>query len=316
MPVGINQPSNQIKLTNVSLVRMKKGAPSPAKLHTTTTNRVRTGKKRFEIACYKNKVLEYRNRIETDLSNVLQIENVFLNVSKGQVAPKADLEKAFPKKPLEAIIIDILENGELQVGEKERNAELERTKNEVIDIVAGKLVDPKTKRVYTSGMIEKALDGLSSQAATAQQQGDKKEEDGDDKGKAKELPKWTGIVTTKSAKSQALFAMKALIAHQPIPVARMQMKLRITCPTSVLKQAAKVAPKAQAAGDEKTTGTVKDAILSFMEDIESQDTVGAEWEAVGLVEPGAFKGLNELIEGQTKGRGNVEVLEMAVGADD
>jgi ribosome maturation protein SDO1 len=221
---------------------------------------------------------------------------------------------------LEAIIIDILENGELQVGEKERNAELERTKNEVIDIVAGKLVDPKTKRVYTSGMIEKALDGLSSQAASQQGDKDKKDaeskEDGEDKGKAKELPKWTGIVTTKSAKSQALFAMKALIAHQPIPVARMQMKLRITCPTSVLKQAAKMAPKAQAGGEEKTSGTVKDAILSLMENIESQDTVGAEWEAVGLVEPGAFKGLNELIEGQTKGRGNVEVLEMAVGADD
>ncbi|KAH8728157.1 SBDS protein C-terminal domain-containing protein [Phaeosphaeriaceae sp. PMI808] len=302
MPVGINQPSNQIKLTNVSLVRIKKG------------------KKRFEIACYKNKVLEYRNRIETDLSNVLQIENVFLNVSKGQVAPKADLEKAFPKKPLEAIIVDILENGELQVGEKERNAELERTKNEVIGIVAGKLVDPKTKRVYTSGMIEKALDGLSSNAALAQQQGETKEtdnkEDGEDKGKAKELPKWTGIVTTKSAKSQALFAMKALIAHQPIPVARMQMKLRITCPTSVLKQAAKIVPKASAGGEEKASGTVKDAILGLMEKLESQDVVGSEWEAVGLVESGAFKGLNELIEGQTKGKGNVEVLEMAVGADD
>jgi ribosome maturation protein SDO1 len=180
--------------------------------------------------------------------------------------------------------------------------------------VAGKLVDPKTKRVYTSGMIEKALDQLSSQAATAQHPagGDKKdaenkEDGGEDKGKAKELPKWTGIVTTKSAKSQALFAMKALIAHQPIPVARMQMKL--------LKQAAKTAPKA-AAGEEKSAGTVKDAILGLMENIESQDTVGAEWEAVGLVEPGAFKALNELIEGQTKGRGNVEVLEMAVGADD
>ncbi|RYN68367.1 hypothetical protein AA0118_g1374 [Alternaria tenuissima] len=299
MPVGINQPSNQIKLTNVSLVRMKKG------------------KKRFEIACYKNKVLEWRNKIEKDLSNVLQIENVFLNVSKGQVAPKADLEKAFPKKSLEDIITDILDHGELQVGEKERNAELERTKNEVIDIVAGELVDPKTKRVYTTGMIEKALDQLSSAAAT--QQGDKSEnkEDGEDKGKAKELPKWSGIVTNKSAKSQALFAMKALIAHQPIPVARMQMKLRVTCPTSVLKQAIKTAPKAQAGTEEKgTTGTVKDAILGFMENIESQETIGAEWEAVGLVEPGAFKGLNELIEGQTKGRGNVEVLEMAVGADD
>jgi len=279
--------------------------------------RMKKGKKRFEIACYKNKVLEWRNKIEKDISNVLQIENVFLNVSKGQVAPKADLEKAFPKKSLEDIITDILDHGELQVGEKERNAELERTKNEVIDIVAGKLVDPKTKRVYTTGMIEKALDQLSSAAAT--QQGDKSEnkEDGEDKGKAKELPKWSGIVTNKSAKSQALFAMKALIAHQPIPVARMQMKLRVTCPTSVLKQAIKTAPKAQAGTEEKgTTGTVKDAILGFMENIESQETIGAEWEAVGLVEPGAFKGLNELIEGQTKGRGNVEVLEMAVGADD
>lgn len=303
MPVGINQPSNQIKLTNVSLVRMKKG------------------KKRFEIACYKNKVLEWRNKIEKDLSNVLQIENVFLNVSKGQVAPKADLEKAFPKKTVEEIITDILENGELQVGEKERNAELERTKNEVIDIVAGKLVDPKTKRVYTTGMIEKALDGLSSQAA-AQQQSEKGEksadaENAEDKGKSKELPKWTGIVTTKSAKSQALFAMKALIAHQPIPVARMQMKLRVTCPTSVLKQPVKTAAKGQSGGDERAAaGTVKDALLGFMENIESQDTLGSEWEAVGLVEPGAFKGLNELIETQTKGRGNVEVLEMAVGADD
>ena len=215
------------------------------------------------------------------------------------------------------------------MGEKERNAELERTKNEVVDIVAGKLVDPKTKRVYTTGMIEKALDQLSTQAAA--HQGDKadKPEKGDkaeaaaegadapeDKGKAKELPKWTGIVTNKSAKSQALFAMKALIAHQPIPVARMQMKLRITCPSSVLKQAIKHAPKSSASGEDKASGTVKDAILGFMEHVDSQDMVGAEWEAVGLVEPGAFKGLNELIEGQTKGRGNVEVLEMAVGADD
>ena len=99
---------------------------------------------------------------------MLQIENVFLNVSKGQAAPKADLEKAFPKKSLMEIITDILDHGELQVGEKERNAELERTKNEVIDIVAGKLVDPRTKRVYTTGMIEKALDQLSSAAASQQ----------------------------------------------------------------------------------------------------------------------------------------------------
>lgn len=126
-----------------------------------------TGKKRFEIACYKNKVLEYRSGVETDLDEVLQIPNVFLSVSKGQTAPKEDLAKAFgPKTSQDDIIMEILKKGEMQVGEKERHAQLEKVHNEVMTIVAGKLVDPKSKRVYTTGMIEKALDQLSSQGGS------------------------------------------------------------------------------------------------------------------------------------------------------
>ncbi|KAG4424921.1 hypothetical protein IFR04_001892 [Cadophora malorum] len=301
----INQPSNQIKLTNVSLVRLKKA------------------KKRFEIACYKNKVLEWRSGIETDLDNVLQINSVFLNVSKGQTAPSADLAKAFgAKTPVNDIILEILNKGELQVGEKERHAQLERVHNEVVGIVASKLVDPKTKRVYTTGMIEKALEMLSSQGSQAQNAGSgtgtpATGEDGEAKPKVKEHV-WTGVVATKSAKSQALEAMKALIAHQPIPVARARMRLRITCPTSILKQAAKGAPKPadDDEGEEKTKGTVKDRILSFIEQVETQDVVGSEWEVTGFVEPGAFKGLGDFIGNETKGQGRVEVLDMAVTHED
>jgi ribosome maturation protein SDO1 len=301
MPVLINQPSNQIKLTNVSLVRMKKG------------------KKRYEIACYKNKVLEWRSGVEKDLDNVLQIPNVFTNVSKGQVAPKADLIKSFgAKATTDEIVLEILNKGELQVGEKERHAQLERVHNEVIDIVAGKLVDPRTKRVYTSGMIEKALEQLSSQSQQPTEP--TTEAEGEDKGKAKDLPKWTGVVTNKSAKSQALDAMKALIAHQPIPVTRARMRLRITCPTSILKQSVKTAPKANAAEggepEEKAHGTVKEHILGFVEQVENQDVTGDEWEVVGFVEPGAFKTLTEFIGGHTKGRGRAEVLDMAVVHED
>ncbi|KAI8964148.1 UPF0023 family protein [Daldinia sp. FL1419] len=285
------------------------------------------GKKRFEIACYKNKVLEWRSGIETDLDEVLQIPNVFLNVSKGQTAPAAELTKAFGKdKPLNDIILEILNKGELQVGEKERSAQLDRVHNEVVSIVASKLVDPRTKRVYTTGMIEKALDMLSSQA---HQQNDKKPSEadsgagttatGDDaeaKPKAKEH-NWTGVVTTKSAKSQALEAMKALIAHQPIPVTRARMRLRITCSTNVLKQAVK-APKAaaDAEGEQKAPGTVKDKILSYVEQVETQDVMGSEWEVVGFVEPGAFKGLSDFVGNETKGQGRVEVLDMAVTHED
>ncbi|KAL7956243.1 SBDS protein C-terminal domain-containing protein [Trichoderma compactum] len=302
----INLPSNQIKLTNVSLVRLKKG------------------KKRFEIACYKNKVLEWRSGIETDLDNVLQIPNVFLNVSKGQTAPKEDLEKAFGKgKSTDEIVLEILKRGELQVGDKERAAQLERVHNEVISIVVSKLVDPRTKRVYTPGMIEKALDMLSSQAHSGEKTTDSgtatptTAEAGEAKPKTREHT-WTGVVTTKSAKSQALDAMKALIAYQPIPVARARMKLRVSCSTNVLKQAVK-APKAAAKeddGEAKAAGTVKDRILSYVEQVESQDVMGSEWEVVGFVEPGAFKALSDFIGNETKGQGRVEVLDMAVTHED
>ena len=286
---------------------------------------MKKGKKRFEIACYKNKVLEYRSGIETDLDNVLQIPNVFLSVSKGQTAPTQDLAKAFgPKTTVDDIIQEILRKGEMQVGEKERHAQAERLHNEVLDIVAGKLVDPRSKRVYTTGMIEKALEQISSQGSQSKQADRGKgsgtatpSADGEDsKAKRRDLPSWTGVVTTKSAKSQALEAMKALIAWQPIPVSRARMRLRVTCPTSLLKQAVKGAKKeAQDEGEaegEKAAGTVKDRILSYIEQVENQDMEGQEWEVIGFVEPGAFKGLGEFIGSETKGRGRVEVLDMAV----
>mmetsp|Transcript_17882 Transcript_17882/g.22719 ORF Transcript_17882/g.22719 Transcript_17882/m.22719 type:complete len:100 (-) Transcript_17882:474-773(-) len=73
----ITTPVNQIRLTNVAVVRLKKGG------------------KRFEIASYPNKVNEWRQGVETDIDEVLQIDTVFLNVSKGVIAKKEDLNKAF-----------------------------------------------------------------------------------------------------------------------------------------------------------------------------------------------------------------------------
>lgn len=45
---------------------------------------------------------------ETDLDEVLQISNVFVNVSKGQAAPTKDLEKAFGKIDMNDIVKEVL----------------------------------------------------------------------------------------------------------------------------------------------------------------------------------------------------------------
>jgi ribosome maturation protein SDO1 len=357
MPVGINQPSNRINLTNVSLVRLKKG------------------KKRFELACYKNKLLEYRSGTETDLDNVLQVPTIFLNVSKGETAPNSELAKAWPPTKNEdkgegdtgekvnkkggkkgkkhaaekhhdeaedgdqawkdMIITEILQKGEIQVNAGERKELLERMEREIVEEVAQRLVDPSTKRVYTTGMIRKGLDVLSKEGGHSPEKdglghklgklnlgekGNGKEstetpsgqetpttdsEQGKGKGKAtmkSDMPMWTGVSTEKSVKSQALQAIRALIAWQPIPVIRARMRLRITCPTSIGKQPVK--------GED--TGTIKDKILSFVEQVETQAVQGEEWEVIGFVEPGAFKTLGEFCAGETKGKGRVEVLDMAI----
>ena len=369
----IQQPANQIKLTNVSLVRYKKG------------------KKRFELACYKNKLLEYRSGTETDLDNVLQVPTIFLNASKGETAPNAELIKAWPLTPeadtkeaphggkgggkgkkskgkavtedadddqswKDSIIEEILKKGEIQVNANERKELLDRMEREIVEEVAQRLVDPQTKRVYTTGMIKKGLDVLSKQGGHTPAQdslghklgklnlgdGAKKggpagtkgsseasgqatpltDEDHDSGtgtpkgGKKSDVPTWTGVVTTKSVKQQALEAIRALIAWQPIPVMRARMRLRVTCPTNIAKQAAKSKATSGGEGEEADAGaakgTIKDRILSFVEQVEAQEVQGDDWEVVGFVEPGAFKALGEFIAAEMKGRGRLEVLDMAV----
>ena len=80
-----------------------------------------------------------------------------LQVSKGQTAKAADLEKAFGTTDISEVVKMILDKGELQVGGKEREQNLESMKKEIATGIAEKCVDPNTQRPHTVSMIEKAL---------------------------------------------------------------------------------------------------------------------------------------------------------------
>jgi ribosome maturation protein SDO1 len=106
MSMAIKQAVGQVRLTNVAIVRLKRQG------------------KRFEIACYKNKVMNWRNGVETDIDNVLQIDRVFTNVGKGVVANNKELVKVFGTADTEQVCRQILEKGEMQVSDKEREAQV------------------------------------------------------------------------------------------------------------------------------------------------------------------------------------------------
>lgn len=135
----ITQPVNQVRLTNVAIVRMNRHG------------------KRFEVACYRNKILNYRQGIETDLSEVLQTDRVFTNVSKGLFASSKDLQSAFETTDEEKVCRLILDKGQIQVSDMERNATLENTAREVANMVATKCVNPLSERPYTTNQIRDAM---------------------------------------------------------------------------------------------------------------------------------------------------------------
>lgn len=94
---------------------------------------------------------------EKDIDEVLQTHTVFTNVSKGQVAKKDDLMKAFGQDDQTEICKEILSKGELQVSDKERHSALDSMYKDIATTVADKCVNPESKRPYPVSMIEKAM---------------------------------------------------------------------------------------------------------------------------------------------------------------
>ena len=92
---------------------------------------LKVGKKEFEIACYPNKVKDWRNRIETDIDSVLQTREVFTNVTQGKKASKKDFQEAFDEKTKDEVILEILNKGNLQVSELEWESEHSKLKVDI-----------------------------------------------------------------------------------------------------------------------------------------------------------------------------------------
>jgi ribosome maturation protein SDO1 len=180
-------PTNQIRLTNIAVVRTKKVG------------------KRFEIACYRNKVVSWRNQVEKDIDEVLQSHTVFANVSKGQVAKKEDLIKAFGTDDQTEICKEILSKGELQVSDKERHSQNDQLFKDIATTVAEKCLNPELKRPYPVTIIEKAMKDVHY-----------------------------SVKPNQSAKQQALQVIKLL--KEQIPLERAKMRLKVISKGKVAKK--------------------------------------------------------------------------------
>lgn len=146
----LRQPVTQVFLTNVAVVRY------------------RVKNKKFELACYPNKVLDWRNGLEKDLGNVLQIDEIFTNVAQGIHANQKELSKTFGSKDREEVIQTIPSKGELQVNELERKSQQNNTLRDIANIVAEKCVDAESGRSIPVSRILKGMEEIHYSVSLSQ----------------------------------------------------------------------------------------------------------------------------------------------------
>lgn len=136
-----------------------------------------------------------------DLDEVLQVNSVFTNVSKGATAKTAELEEAFQTTDVAKIILEILLKGEIQVSDKERDSQAEALTREIATIVAAKCVNPGTRLPYPVAVIEKAMKEMHFSPNLG-----------------------------RNAKQQALEVIRQLSKDPAFPLARAQMRLLVNVP--------------------------------------------------------------------------------------
>lgn len=255
-------PSNQIRLTNVAYVRLtKKG-------------------KRFEIACYRNKVMSWRNKTETDLDEVLQSEQVFTNVSKGNLASAKSLLEAFETSDTRAVCREILDKGEMQVTEKERAALQENIFKDIARIISDKTVNPETDRPYTSSMIQNAMKQIQY-----------------------------SVHMSKSSKSQALEVIRKL--REVMPIARAHMLVRVTCSEGEMNDFLRETTGPSAVGGAGDAPSMSSSSSSNSTHLISRyiDEVQQVHSVVLQIDPEQYRRVQEVVTEFTTG-GSVEVISL------
>ncbi|KAF0688414.1 Aste57867_19970 [Aphanomyces stellatus] len=172
-------PLSQARIANIEVVRLKKGGC------------------RFEVGCHKNKVIEWRSGVETNLTEVLQSESIYENVSRGKRASNEDMQRVFGTIDFNEVAKVIVEKGDLQVADGERATTNESVLKEIAAVVAEKCVNPDSNRPYPVATIERLM---------------------------KEIH-YT-LVQTRSTKQQAMDVIKKL--EKIVPITRAKMKVQVT----------------------------------------------------------------------------------------
>jgi len=125
-----------------------------------TTAKMSIGGEHFEILVSPQAALDYRSGRSVELSQVLVIEEVFADASKGMKASEEKLSAAFKTTDILKIADHILKKGELQLTTEQRRQMVEEKRRQIVNFISRNCVDPRSGLPHPVTRIEQAMEQI------------------------------------------------------------------------------------------------------------------------------------------------------------
>ena len=129
------------------MVRLEDAVPARLKTHGVT----------FEVLVDPDGALALRRGDSVNIEEILAVEDVFENASRGDRSAEEDLIKAFETTDVAIIAEKIIKKGEISLTAEQRKQIIENKRRQVIEIIARNAINPQTKTPHPPGRIEQAM---------------------------------------------------------------------------------------------------------------------------------------------------------------
>jgi ribosome maturation protein SDO1 len=122
-----------------------------------TTARLAKGQDHFEILVKPQQALDYKLGKQVTISQVLLIEEVYSDSSKGTRASEEKLEKYFGTSDPVRVAEEVMKSGELQLTTEQRRQLVEDKRRQIVSIISRNAIDPRTGTPHPPLRIEQAM---------------------------------------------------------------------------------------------------------------------------------------------------------------
>jgi len=122
-----------------------------------TTARITVGGEHFEILVKPNLALEYKTGKPIPVTQILAIEEIYSDASKGTRASAEKLQKTFSTTEPVKVAEEIMKRGDLQLTTEQRRQLVEEKRKHIVAFISRNCIDPRTGAPHPPLRIEQAL---------------------------------------------------------------------------------------------------------------------------------------------------------------